>query len=913
MGPSIGRPPQPRPTAPEGPQPGTPLPWQTPARVLQGARAALLALVLLSLLLCFLPSHAMAASPRALPHGAPGGPSFALPSLDLAHLLSPGALSPASGVSASVAIASFDPNVADNYGVSTTNLAPGNPSLSGSQALYLGVADALGPSAAVSAGIVEVNYQGSIYAAPVVVLPDGQSIYSQNNLINPGQAYTFSIEHEHGWWWTATCDGAAIVDGGGGNGSYDLGFSVAEGLTGSTTTLAAPAAFAMELGSTTLPWMPAFSASWALGIDTTGSGQASYDPVNASAFESDLSNPIGIAGHWQNAALPTDQVLGGGNIGFPGTGALLWGTANLHGMPRAAVYAPEAAFANATWGIGFNVTVPNFWPASGQQALLEASLPLNASITISLGLAESLDPSGALQIVPYYGIDQNGAYTTYQASSMRLAPGNPALFRGVETSYGWWAFSVNGAPILAATGNGTLWVPLPYAVSLLGPSASPFGSTFFSSPVPTFGVYGNFAAAGNFTVATPLLLATGPGPTWTVPDYALAWSWSAGLNVEGAAQDPGVGWGAVEFGTPLAPVASGLPVWLGPLQASLAGPTSLVAGETVVYNATLRSGFAPPSQAGWTANSTGGPAGTFSAFTPGTSLGTYRVNFTAPPVSTPTFEQLHVQVSSPDYASASSAPLGVRILPGTADQVLLSTRALPSTVPAGNLSTLLLWANASWGGPITDAQIVVTGAPNGTLGKVVAFGPGLYELGFTPPASLNTTLVYSLHVEVFAPGFTSVSTMLTITGVGHAPVAPPPTASSVVVPWWDQVGAWLLALLSPLGILVLACFASFLALLRSARVHQRRQREERRSAARSPEDSTWAANYGEPVYGGPPVPCPGFDPSAVAGAPRAYAGDDPYGSLPTDPNGAAYYEGPPTLPPLVCDPRPEDQVAPSPW
>ncbi len=912
MGPSVGRPPRPRPAAPEGPQPGTPPPRHTPVRFPHGARTALLVLAVLSLLLGPFPSHAMALSPSALPHRLGGGPSFGLPGLNLAHLLSPGPLSPASGVSASVAVATFDPHVVDNYGVNTTNLAPGNPTLSGSEALYLGVADALGPSAAVSAGIVEVNYQGSIYAAPVVVLPDGQSVYSQNNLINPGQVYTFSIEHEHGWWWTASCDGGAIVDGGGGNGSYDLGFSVAAGLTGSTTTLAAPAAFAMELGSTTLPWMPAFSAGWALGVDTTGSGQASYAPANASAFESDPSSPIGIEGHWQNAALQTDTVLGGGSIGFPGTGALLWGTENLHGMPRAAVYAPEPAFANATWGIGFNTTVPNFWPASGQQALLQATLPLNGTVAISLGLVESLDPSGALQIVPYYGIDESGDYTTYQASSMRLSPGNLALFRGVETSYGWWAFTVNGVPILAAKGNGTLWVPLAYAASLLGPSPSPFGSTFFSSPVPTFGVYGNFAKAGNFTVATPLLLATGPGPTWTVPDYALAWSWGAGLNVEGTAQDPGVGWGAVEFGTPLAPVVSGLPVWLGPLQVALTGPTSLLAGETAVYNATLRSGFAPPSQAGCSANTTGGPGGTFSTFTLGASPGTYRVNFTAPSVSSPTSEQLLLQVSSPDYASASSAPLAVRILPGSADRVLLSTRALPSTVSAGNLTTLLLWVNASWGGPITDAEIVVTGAPNGTLGKVVALGPGIYELGFTPPASLNTTLVYALHVEVFAPGFSSASTMLRVTGVGQAPVAPPPTASSVVVPWWDEAGAWLMAFLSPLGVLVLVCFASFLVLLRSARVHQRRQREERRSTAASSQGDTWAAPYGELGYGAP-GPYPGIDPTAVAGTPPTSMGYDPYGAYPSGPNSAAYYEGPATLPPPAYDPRPEDQIAPTPW
>ncbi len=600
------------------------------------------------------------------------------------------------------------------------------------------------------------------------------------SLLSLGQTYEFSILHSTGVWWNfqySTGSSSTPLTGSAKweNGTYRLNVTEALGIHYNGTNSGYPMQVLAELNTTYS--IPVVNVPNAIGIAPGASGKITYNPVSGNAITFNLSSPMGIEGQDQLASLGPDALREAGGITFPGQAVPLWGSAEPLGIytQQAIAYASEGALAGVT-GISTNVTIPtpaNITLVAQQGEFIGVQIPVNATDEVGVGVKMYL-LGATLTASPYYLVRTFAGVSLYVATSEKPALGSSVTLSASAAANGEWSFKMNGALIQntsVGAGNGTAALAQSSATAFIG-TANASTSLFGTSSLPLLGLFGNGTV---HDVVVPMGLEfTVPGKTWTLPDYAAAWSWNSGIGVEGLLSNPALPRGEVEFGVVGSNGAlNGGLLWNSSLQVKVAAtPSKVNPGENATITANVTGDFAIPEPASViSVSALYGPApGVPLTFTLGRSSAFY-ANFSAllngPQLTSTAWVNLTVnvtvapvpssQLSYPLWGHASGSTL-VTIFP---TQLIVQAHPSSATINAGTNDTVYVWVNDS-SGTIAGASLsaVVTPAVPGFSPTFKTVARGEYSFVIAPPASLSTATTYT--ITIFANKTGSVGAISTV-------------------------------------------------------------------------------------------------------------------------------------------------------
>ncbi len=418
----------------------------------------------------------------------------------------------------------------NNSGMNATLPVPrGSPALN--QFIVVAIADFLNATSAVAVGVAEtgVPFLG-VLAVPVAFLPNGTEVYSSSGpYLTVGASYDFEIAHTQGGWWNLTYGGKKITGSAAWeNGSYDLGVSSAAGVTCASGVRTAPALLVALYGNGVAPpSLPVTRVPRSIGIAPNGSSTFSYEPTSANAlpqFNASLGT-LDLAGHDQNASLPSGTLVVGSNasFGYPGANASVWGSyevravAGLNVSPGPGNLAPGASeVLNATATDAQGVPIAN---ASFDWQLVPSSLgTLNATHGDSVVFTAGTVPeSGSIWVNASYNCTgrawrSNVTVTTASGPPILSFTAAPAAVEvgeaaNLSVTLGSWsgpvAFAYSGLPVPCRTEDVSLLACTPGAPGSFPVTVWANGSTGASSNAttqltvdPVLAISGFFAAPG---------------------------------------------------------------------------------------------------------------------------------------------------------------------------------------------------------------------------------------------------------------------------------------------------------------------------------------------------------------------------------------------------------------------------------
>jgi hypothetical protein len=331
---------------------------------------------------------------------------------------------------------------ANNSGINGTLPVP-SAHPSANQYILLAIEDPTNGSAVVAVGVAETTLPviGTL-AEAVAYLPNGTEIYSTSGpFLTPGQSDNLAIHHAHADWWSLTSNGQPISGSASWeNGTYDLGAATALGVGCASGAPLAPSFVAALYGNGTAPpSLPTTLVKRAIAVAPSSGSPASYLPVAANAIPQ-LDPSLGtvyLAGSTQNASLPSGSLLIGtsATLGYPGTGAALWGQYVFRSLGNATL-TPENATVNA----------------GSQQVFRSSALDIDGTALAAAQFSWQVRPAGLGTLN-----SSLGASVTFTAGAM---PGSGVLW--VNVSYNCSNVSVRtnltvaegpGPPILSFTAS----------------------------------------------------------------------------------------------------------------------------------------------------------------------------------------------------------------------------------------------------------------------------------------------------------------------------------------------------------------------------------------------------------------------------------------------------------------------------
>ena len=677
--------------------------------------------------------------------------------------------------SVGVGVFTSDPNAANNHGVNTSITLPpsfaqpanGCIQYSGfSECVFAGVSESINATMTASVGVLIAAIGGNAFAIAVAFLPNGTVITTfPGDQLTFGQTYNFSLTHSTGKWWNFEYNGL-LVRGTTAweNGTFNLNQSVAAGFgtsnLGGLPVSGGPMQVMAELGNSSFTF-PQMSVPWAIGIQRPGENWPSYRPIDGNARLWNASYPLGIEGQDQNSSLVKDAVVEAGSTPFPGVAAPLWGYDNLLGVftPQLAAYTTETAIAG-NGGIGFNITMPSTSLSHGQQEFAGVQMPVNSTTQVGVGV--EFEGTSA---VPYYFVNASNSESIYVSDTQVLLAGSSILFEAEAHANGWWSFTENGAAIVSATGNGSVYLRQSTASAFTGTSYKPSTVTFSSSTFPLLGLYGNGSV--NLLNVTSALLFSEPNRGWILADYASGWCWNATLQglgevcnsgssspgIEGNGQYYQLSRGDVLLGDAVAykMLTEGSVVWPGIMSLNLtASPSTVVSGQNATIIANVSSPLAFP------------PAFSISGCALGkcnlgfavSSYGTYWTLFTASYQAPATVSTIMVNIS----VTAIGNPNFLTAYNMTVLTVTPATKTYTETFSETGLPVATGWSVTLGGTLHTSATSEITFAEaNGTYSWVLTKIPGYHAdayYGNVTVSGANVSIPVSWSQVTYEVAFT---------------------------------------------------------------------------------------------------------------------------------------------------------------
>lgn len=639
-------------------------------------------------------------------------------------------------------VSTQDPRAAGNLGVAAVLVLP-NATLSPGTNVSIFLNDPINATSSVQVGVLGTAQVSGTHWTPFYSwTADGvpsAPVYNTSDNFHIGGTVPLEVQRSDGDWWNATVLGS-LIQGVGGNGTFDVGATSAEGYLNASGPGASLSLEVANYGGTELPGFQAFPALEYVSA------------VNVVSVITGLWSSFGgadwpVAGEDQNGAISADMVLEGqGADASPTNGSVLWGIFGPTFQPFAQVTTSSTASYPNT-GIQVNVTVPaQLNVSSGDPYVFTAWDSLTPTLSVGVGVWVGLPGGGAL---PFGAINDSGVVERWVGDGATISPGSTTNLSATPGPHSTWDFDEwdPGVGLLAIAGN----------VSNGSVPAAPRDS-MAASPWLEIDAFDAPLSGGSAYVFGPTLQVRVSGTWRLVEDGEVgAFQGTTGSPVEGTTQDPFLPPGSVE---------------VDPTYALLAPATSLW-GPTVLGSLTLTSSMLP-SIVGtgqlvpvWSwINGTGGPAAqpiVQVSGVPGVTLsgepavlaaGEVLFNLTFP-IAEPWVIAYNITVTA---VAPGFTPVQERLTTNlTEGPLLVQGRPAHPDVQTLTNTTLWVWANSTDGsGPRSGANLSFSTLLGGTITSTgYDASMGAYQLSYTPPLvtlpSVETVFVLA-HVEGFQSG-----------------------------------------------------------------------------------------------------------------------------------------------------------------
>lgn len=648
--------------------------------------------------------------------------------------------------------------------------------LTGGELLTLGLVGTTPEITYIAFGVEMVGTGTSVTVTPSIALQNNTQVAGTTVLPASGLV-GLKMVNVHGWWWTftTTVGGVAkpIVGAKGWeNGTYDLNTSTATGYESAFGYTVTPTFLIQESGAS----VP-FSSLPALTIPTVFWFTVAASPVAPTTGQiSSLvtAGTIGVSGQVQDSSLPWDTLDVPGTAPVTAAGTQLWGTAPPPGnpFPKVGATTNDTEFSgNVTTGIELTETVPTVAIASGQDAIVNVTLPINGTVDLSVGIA-MLNIFGATYTAVEFGEWDAGALTACgdESPSQLLTQGDTYTVALTHTTGDSWNVTLDGKGVsgTAITGSGSCSGTYTLGAGVAwGVNDRPVFANGPYSTEPLLSFSGNSTAY----ISNTTWQMQANGGSWVAPGYGFAWQYKPAVDVAlGDKQVSTLTMGVVQVtGTPpiaySSPLANGTVLWTPvPVVMLHASPITVGSQGTVDLTAFVNLTGSPYSHATFTTTATLS-SGTFTTPT-AVAAGIYTFSWTAPAVTTSTPADLTLKATLQSGTGTGSATVAVVVVPPFTFSLQTYVNGTSRIgVTAGATVDLKVYANSTEGGstevPVTGVVLTpatnLTGSLTGTFSSQTNVSAGVYSFTYVTPL-FTTSNAVSIWFQASEAGFTSAST-----------------------------------------------------------------------------------------------------------------------------------------------------------